>query len=53
MMAKSDQAAEVSASTGEDDKDAEKEVSSTGIKFGPYSWVVLGIILGIRILYQW
>lgn len=26
---------------------------STGIKFGPYSWFVLAIILGIRVLYQW
>ena len=36
-----------------DTNQSKELVSKTGIKFGPYSWFVLTIILGIRVLYQW
>ena len=47
--------ADINESNIEDDKPEVNEptTSEGGIKFGLYSWFVLSIILGIRILYQW
>lgn len=38
-------------SSGDAKKESEAQASQGGIKFGPYSWFVLSIILGIRVLY--
>lgn len=58
MMAKDDDAEVTADATSEENAaiTAESKApleSKSGIKFGPYSWFVLAIIVGIRILYQW